>query len=86
LAEELEKSYFIPQIKRITNLEEKYAISHWEVETNKGIHTFSVQNREEIRLLSSGRVIIKDSDGNRYEIPDYRKLDSKSLAFLETEL
>jgi len=86
LDEELEKSYFIPQIKRIINLEEKYAISQWEVETDKGIHTFSVQNREEIRLLSTGRVIIKDSDGNRYEIPDYRRLDPKSLAFLETEL
>lgn len=86
LKEELQKSYFIPKITKINNLEEKFGVSQWEVETNKGTHTFNVKNREEIRLLSSGRVLIKDADGNRYEIPDYRKLDSKSIALLETEM
>ncbi len=86
LEEELQKTYFVPQITRITNLEEKFGVSQWEVETNKGIHTFNVKNRQEVRLFSSGRVLIKDADGNRYEIPDYRLLDSKSIAFLETEM
>ncbi|MBM3241026.1 DUF1854 domain-containing protein [Candidatus Poribacteria bacterium] len=86
LEEELQKSYFIPQITKIKNLEEKFGISEWEVETNKGAHTFNVRNREEVRLFSSGRVLIKDADGNRYEIPDYRRLDPKSIAFLETEM
>ncbi len=86
LEEELQKSYFVPQIIRITNLEEKFGVSQWEVETNKGTHTFNVKNREEVRLFSSGRVLIKDADSNRYEIPDYRILDSKSIAFLETEM
>ncbi len=86
LEEELQKSYFIPQITKIKNLEEKFGISQWEVETNKGTHTFNVRNREEVRLFSSGRVLIKDADGNRYEIPDHRRLDLKSRAFLETEM
>ena len=83
---ELQKSYFVPKITRIKNLEEKFGVSQWEVETNKGTHTFNVKNREEVRLFSSGRVLIKDADGNRYEISDYRRLDSKSIAFLETEM
>ena len=86
LEDELQKSYFVPQINRITNLEEKFGVSQWEVETDKGTHTFNVKNREEIRPLASGRVLIKDADGNRYEISDYRKLDPKSIAFLETEM
>jgi len=86
LEEELQKSYFIPQITKIKNLEEKFGISEWEVETNKGAHTFNVRNREEVRLFSSGRVLIKDADGNRYEILDYRRLDPKSIVFLETEM
>ena len=86
LEEELQKSYFIPHITKIKNLEEKFGISQWEVETNKGTRTFNVKNREEIRLLSSGRVLIKDADGNRYEIPDHGRLDLKSRAFLETEM
>ena len=86
LEEELQKSYFIPQITKIKNLEEKFGISQWEVETNKGTHTFNVRNREEVRLFSSGRVLIKDADGNRYEILDHRRLDLKSRAFLETEM
>jgi len=86
LEEELKKSYFIPKITQIKNLEEKFGVSNWEVETNKGTHTFSVKNREEIRQMSSGRVLIKDADGNRYEIDDYRRLDPKSISFLETEM
>ena len=86
LEEELQKSYYIPEITRITNLEEKFGVSQWEVETNKGTRTFNVKNREEVRLLSSGRVLIKDADGNRYEIPDYKKLNAKSIAYLETEM
>lgn len=86
LEEELQKSYFIPHITKIKNLEEKFGVSQWEVETNKGTHTLNVKNREEVRLISSGRVLIKDADGNRYEILDYRKLDAKSIAFLETEM
>lgn len=86
LCEELQKAYFIPKITQIKDLEEKYGVSQWEVETDKGTHTFSVKNREEIRLRSSGRVLIKDADGSRYEIPNYRKLDAKSKALLETEL
>jgi len=86
LEDELQKSYFVPQITLITNLEEKFGVSQWEVETDKGTHTFNVKNREEIRPLASGRVLLKDADGNRYEISDYRKLDPKSIAFLETEM
>lgn len=86
LEDELQKSYFIPTINKIKNLEEKFGVSQWEVETNKGEHTFSVKNREEIRSQSDGRVLIKDADGNSYEIPNYRKLDPKSIAFLETEM
>ena len=86
LVDELQKSYFIPKITKIKDLDEKFGASQWEVETNKGTHTINVKNREDIKLLPSGRVLIKDADGNRYEIPDYRKLDSRSIALLETEM
>lgn len=86
LEEELKKSYFIPKITEIEDIQENFGVSQWQVKTNKGRHEFSVKNRQEIRLLHSGRVLIKDADGNRYEIPDYRKLDSKSIALLETEM
>jgi hypothetical protein len=31
-------------------------------------------------------VIIRDADGNRYEIKDYRKLDPRSISLIDTEI
>lgn len=86
LFEELELIYFIPKIKKIYSLVERYGASSWEVETDIGRKRFEVQERENIRVLQGRRVVIKDVDGNLYEIPDYHKLDPSSRALLETEI
>ena len=47
---------------------------------------FLTKYKEDIRRLTGGRVIIKDADGNRYEIKDYRKLDQKSASLIDSEI
>lgn len=86
LFEELKLIYFIPKIKKIYSLVERYGASSWEVETDIGRKRFEVQERENIRVLQGRKVVIKDVDGNLYEIPDYYKLDPSSRALLETEI
>ena len=85
LREELQKCYFMPRITRILSLEGQFGITQWEVETDRGPVSFALRSRYDIVSLDGGRVLIKDVDGNRYEIPDYRKLDPKSIALFETQ-
>ena len=87
LAGELERAYFTPVILQVNAIEEEYHIPTWEVDTDRGPRTFVLRSsRRDIRVLSGGRILLRDADGNRYEIPDYRKLDPFSLALVQTQI
>jgi len=81
--EELEMMYFIPKIIRINRIRSERGSYKWMVETDRGEREFDVQHREDIRIIESNRVIVKDVDGNRFEIPNYSRLDSRSRSMLE---
>ena len=83
---ELEKSYFMPDIIRINDIDDDFGVPKWDVETDKGHRTFELRTRRDARMMGRGRVLIKDIDGNRYEITDYRKLDPRSRDLLEEEV
>ena len=86
LIEELQKRYFMPKITKIHELDGQFGITQWVVETSQGDVEFGVRSRYDIVTLENGRVLIKDADGNRYEIENYHKLDPKSLVLLETQI
>ncbi|MFQ6039207.1 MAG: DUF1854 domain-containing protein, partial [Candidatus Poribacteria bacterium] len=81
--EELEMMYFIPKITRINRIRSERGSYKWMVETDRGEREFDVRHREDIRIIESNRVIVKDVDGNRFEIPNYSRLDSHSRSMLE---
>ncbi len=83
----LREYYLIPKISRILDREEKYGILKWTVETDRGIRSFDIRNRQsDIKTIYGNRVLIKDSDDNRYEIPDWEQLDIKSYKKIATDL
>ena len=83
----LEEYYLIPEIISVLDRYEKYGILKWTVETDRGVRTFEIKNRNsDIKALFDGRVLIRDRDDNRYEIPDVNKLDIKSLRLLNYDL
>ena len=83
----LEEYYLIPKIIHLLQTSEKYGLLNWKVETDRGIKEFDIKNRHhDIKTFYDGRVLVRDSDDNRYEIPDYTKLDKKSLKLLIAEL
>jgi hypothetical protein len=85
LEEELEKRYFIPRIFRVKSLKNRFGVLSWEVETDRGDRAFDVRERDDIRHLpGTSRVLVRDVDGNRYDIPDTARLDAASQALLET--
>ena len=84
LASELEKAYFTPEILQLNEIVETYHIPKGDVETDREPRIFEIRSqRRDIRTLNNGRVLVRDSDGNRCEIPDYRRLDPVSRALVE---
>ena len=86
LRAELQKRYFMPKITKIHKLDGEFGVTQWVVETNRGPVTFGMRTRYDVVALENGRVLIKDADGNRYEIENYHRLDLESIALLETQL
>ncbi|MDI6617111.1 MAG: DUF1854 domain-containing protein [Clostridiales bacterium] len=84
--EEFKRRYFAPVIKKINSVKDEFGYSYWDVDTDAGICRFTVQGRYNVISLGNGRVIISDVDGNRFEIPNYRLLDEKSIKRLEIYL
>ena len=88
LEAELERHYFYAQITRVVSMTGGHmGISEWEVETSRGPRIFEIRsNRRDIRHIGGGRVLIRDADGNRFEIPDYRALDPFSCDLVESQV
>lgn len=87
LVVELERIYFVPRIVRVNHIEERFHIPRWEVETDRGPRVFEIRTgRSDVRVLAAGRILIRDADGNPYEIPDYRRLDAASQALIESQI
>jgi len=85
LQEALEQTYYLPQITKIHSVETNFHIPTWKVDTDKGPREFEIpSSRRDVRVVGGGRVLLRDADGNRYEIADYRKLDLESQAIVET--
>ena len=81
---ELQRRYFSPVIERVVSLKEEFGYSYWEVRTDAGSRRFTVQNgKGNIQLVGEHRMLIVDVDGNRFDLVDYRSLDTPHLRVLE---
>ena len=86
LEDALEKAYFMPVISRLQAINRRFGGTQWKVETDRGVIVFDLSSRSAISQFDGGRLLIKDIDGNRYEIPNYLQLDPKSIALIETQV
>ena len=75
----LEEYYRIPKITRLISRSEKHKIGMWNVETDRGVYTFEIINHiQSMKMFYDRRILIKDGNDNRYEIPDIYALDKRS--------
>jgi hypothetical protein len=82
--EEVEKSYFLPDITNVIDIDEDLNVVTWEVDTNRGLRTFMVRSvRQNIRRIAGFGILIRDVDGNRYRIRDYRQLPPRAQQMVE---
>ncbi|MCL2089544.1 MAG: DUF1854 domain-containing protein [Oscillospiraceae bacterium] len=79
----LKARYFVPVITKIISVKEEYGYSYWYVGTDKGECRFVAQMGRASITLSPTRVMIRDLDGNRFEIPDTAALPVNELKKIE---
>ena len=85
--QELAAHYVTATIERIDSLRNEFGTSYWDVQTNRGARDFVVQNAaENARWLAPNRLLLVDVDGNRFEIPDLRRLDKRSVGLVRRVL
>ena len=79
--------YLVPKITEVLSIVEKYGKLRFHVATDNGPHNFEVKSvHSDIKMLYDGRVLIKDSSDNRYEISDLRVMSKESLRKLNPYL
>ncbi len=87
IAKQLEIRYFMPKITKIISIKEEYGHAYWKVLTDKGDCSFATAAGSSGAVTKNGnRVIIKDSDENRFEIEDITKLSVKEFKKLDLYL
>ena len=75
----------IPKITKVLDASAKSGSAHWTVETDHGKVSFRVRNiNNDIKMISGDRMLIRDSNDNRYEIPNMSLLDATSKKKLFT--
>jgi len=83
LEEELARNEFVPVVERILSMSDDSEYSEWQIETDRGRTCFRINGEDAVRRLDARRVIIVDSGGIRYLIPDAAALDSASRRLLD---
>jgi hypothetical protein len=81
---ELRRRYVVPQISRIYACRDRFDVTEWLVETDRGTKIFATrQAHENARRPFSKRVTLTDIESNRYDIADIDTLDPASRKLLE---
>lgn len=83
IQEELHEKVFNPKISAILQHKNEFGIVSITACTDRGEVTFQIRSRDDIRILSSKRLLFRDADGNTYEVADVATMDAASRKFLE---
>jgi hypothetical protein len=83
LNEELSRREFVPIIQQITWVSGNSEPCSWKVRTDRGETEFVLKNEDDIRRLGVRSVLVVDSHGIRYLIPDREQLDAFSQRIIE---
>lgn len=84
LREQISLLCFMPVITKINSVKEKYGHMYFDVETDRGRCKFTVMSSSgDIIILGGKRLILKDVDANRFEIPDISALSAGERQLIE---
>lgn len=83
----LAEYYLIPRVTKINSCVEKFGVLSIDVDTDRGPAMVEIRNiLHGIKLVYGTRVLMRDSNDNRYEIPDLGRLDKRSRQLIDSFL
>jgi len=84
LDEELSRREFVPVVQRIEAVSSETDPAQWHIATDRGRTTFFMEDSDnDVRRLGPNRILLVDTHGIRYLIPDTRRLDATSRRILD---
>lgn len=84
IADELSTREFMPVLQRIVSVSNFSTPCTWTVETDRGTTAFVLRGDEEIRHVgAAGSLLVADSHGIQYLVPDHLALDAHSKKILD---
>jgi hypothetical protein len=84
---ELTRREFVPVVVRIVEVFAQTDPSEWQIVTDRGPTTFLMNDSDmDVRRLGPYRVLLVDTHGIHYMIPDVRRLDGGSRRILDRYL
>ncbi len=90
IKKEIARKYYVREIVKIVELRDRHGITFWRVKCKdnpENIVEFSLRDTYGSMFhLSEVRIIISDTDGNRFSITDVTKLDKSSYRKIELYL
>ena len=85
--EELARREFVPVVVQIEEVFAETDPSEWRIVTDRGPTTFLMEDSDnDVRRLGPNRILLVDTHGIRYLIPDVRRLDGASRRILDRYL
>jgi hypothetical protein len=87
LDDELARREFVPIVVRIEKVLADSDPSQWRIVTDRGPTEFLMEDSDnDVRRLGPNRILLVDTHGIRYLIPDTRRLDGVSRRILDRYL
>lgn len=83
IKQEIASREMMPVIERIVSVSTLSTPSTWEVVTDRGATQLILKGEEDIRRLTGSTLIITDSHGLRFMLPDMQVLDKNSRRILD---
>ncbi len=78
----LQRHTLVPKVLRVNRIEITGLAMVFDLETDRGDSRAIMKDREELRHLDDGRLLLRDSDGQTYEFPPLEELDERSRSEL----
>jgi ABC-type multidrug transport system ATPase subunit len=78
----LAKADFLPEVRHIRAITQEGTSSRWQVDTDRGLTEFLVDQEDHVRPLDDGRHLVSDAHGMRYLVPVPSALDAVSRKLL----
>ena len=83
ITQEIGSREMMPTIERIISVSTLSTPSTWDIVTDRGATKLILKGEEDIRRLTNSTLIITDSHGLRFILPDMQALDKNSRRILD---